>query len=238
MAVMDSDKKDLFFILLRLKSYLISLIEKPDECENEFKYTEEFLDRCFPEDKNEIIETLEENNIFGDCDIVFNDKIHLIFKKIAIQNSPNLDLESILRKFDINSNELFNNQKKFKDYIDERENNLKIILEILFGLAKEWAAHKEIESNVDTYSILNDEDVIRPDEEIRLDNLDVNASISFEKITSYTEKYLNSLADYYFKYGGNLSLEKFINNINKLKKEVDQKYSDLLKNHGLNPDKK
>ncbi|KAB2837641.1 MAG: hypothetical protein F9K45_12440, partial [Melioribacteraceae bacterium] len=166
---MDSDKKDLYFILLRLKSYLISLIDNAENCDNEFKFTEEFLERCFPDEKNEIINLLENNKIFGDCDIVFNDKIHLVFKKIALQNNSKLDLESILHKFDINSEELIGSQKEIENYIAERENNLKLILETLFNLAKEWAAHKEIESNVDNYSILNDEDVIRPDEEIRLD---------------------------------------------------------------------
>lgn len=76
---MDSQKQDLFFILLRLKSYLISLIDKAENCENEFKFTEEFLERCFPEEKTEIINILEDNKIYGDCDIVFNDKIHLVF---------------------------------------------------------------------------------------------------------------------------------------------------------------
>lgn len=235
---MDSDKKDLFFILLRLKSYLISLIDNAENYDNEFKFTEEFLERCFPEEKNEIINLLENNKIFGDCDIVFNDKIHLVFKKIALQNNSKLDLESILHKFDINSEELIGSQKEIEDYIAERENNLKLILETLFNLAKEWAAHKEIESNVDNYSILNDEDVIRPDEEIRLDNLDVNASISFEKISRITEKYLDSFADYYFKYGGNISLEKFTNYLEDFKKSINQKYSTLLKNNGLNSGKK
>jgi len=231
---MDSDKKDLFFILLRLKSYLISLIDNAENCDNEFKFTEEFLERCFPDEKNEIINLLENNKIFGDCDIVFNDKIHLVFKKIALQNNSKLDLESILHKFDINSEELIGSQKEIENYIAERENNLKLILETLFNLAKEWAAHKEIESNVDNYSILNDEDVIRPDEEIRLDNLDVNASISFEKISRITEKYLDSFADYYFKYGGNISLEKFTNYLEDFKKSINLKYSTLLKNNGLN----
>lgn len=235
---MDSKKQDLFFILLRLKSYLISLIDNAENCDNEFKYTEEFLERCFPEEKVEIINILEDNKIYGDCDIVFNDKIHLVFKKIALQNNSTLDLESILQKFDINSHELIGSQKEIEEYIAERETNLKRILEILFALAKEWAAHKEIENNVDTYSILNDEDVIRPDEEIRLDNLDVNASISFEKISRVTEKYLDSFADYYFKYGGNLSLEKFTGYLEDFKKNINKKYSALLKDHGLNSDKK
>ena len=233
---MDSEKKDLFFILLKLKSYLISLIDNAENCENEFKYSEEYLDRCFPEYKSEVINLLEENNIFGDCDIVFNDKVHLVFKKIAYENQPNINLESILQKFDINSQELINNQKKIEEYINERENRLKIILEILFHIAKEWSVHKEIESNVDSYSVLNDEDVIRPDEEIRLDNLDVNASISFERITNLTEKYLNNMAEYYFKYGGNLSLEKFIKYLELLKQNISLKYSDLLRENGLNND--
>lgn len=235
---MNSEKKDLFFILLRLKSYLISLIDNADNCVNEFKNSEEFLDRCFPESKNEILNLLEENKIFGDCDIVFNDKIHLLFKKIAIQNQPSVNLETILHKFDINSQELINSQKEIEQYIIERENNLKVILELLFNIAKEWAAHREIESNVDNYSILNDEDVIRPDEEIRLDNLDVNATISFERISSLTEKYIDIMSDYYFKYGGNLSLEKFIKYVEQLKQNINKKYSELLKKNGLDPGNK
>ena len=230
---MEQQKNDLFFILLKLKSYLISLIDDAQNCENEFKYTEEYLERCFPERKSEIINLLEENNIYGDCDIVFDEKIHLKFKEIALKADENLNLKSMLEKFDINSEELIKNEKEKQKYVYERETSLRKVLELLFTLAKEWASHKEIENNVDNYSRLNDEELLRPNEEIKLDNLDVNASISFERIMTFTQKYLDAFADYYFRYGGDISLEKFLKDLEKLKDNVSDKYSKLLKDHGL-----
>ena len=54
---MENEKFNLLFTLLRLKSYLISLIDDPDNCGDTFQFTEEYLSRIYPEKSTEIIFT-------------------------------------------------------------------------------------------------------------------------------------------------------------------------------------
>ncbi len=57
--------------------------------------------------------------------------------------------------------------------------------------------------------------------------------ISFKNILRLTNDYLKYFVDYYFSYGGNISLEIFSTDLEKLKNEIDSKYSDLFKKYGL-----
>lgn len=220
---------DLLFTLLKLKSYLLSLIDDPEECESNFYYTEEYLTRRVPEKKNEIIETLRKNGINCDSDIVFDEQVHIKFKEIAVKSISVVNLAKVLEELKIKSEEL----QKSDVYIIEREEKLKEIISILFQLAKSWSIRKELENDVDNYSFLAEEDVIRPDEKKIVSGLGNVTSISFEQISKQTMQYLSTLIDYYFDYGGDLNLEKFITSIEEIKESVTQKYMELFKNSGL-----
>jgi len=230
---MEPDKPDLFFILLKLRSYLVSLLNSPEECDDSFTYTEEFLERRYPEFKEEIIELLVANNINNDMDIAFNEKIVFRFKDMVSGNEKRTDLAGLLKKFEIEALSIEKENKEKLSYINERERELNKIVEILFQLATNWAVHKELESRVDDYSALSDEDLIRPEEERSFDALDKNTHLSFDKISKLTEKYLRLLTDYYFKYGGDLTLIEFVEELDKIKASVFKKYSELFKKHGL-----
>ena len=120
--------------------------------------------------------------------------------------------------------------------ISEREKKLSEILDTLFQLATNWALLKELEDQVDDYSILNDEEVIRPDEEKNLNTLDDTTFRAFSTISDLTKEYMNKLTDYYFNYGGDIALKDFILSLDETKKDVIKKYFKLFKDHGLDPD--
>ncbi len=230
---MEPDKPDLFFILLKLRSYLVSLLNSPEECDDSFTYTEEFFDRRYPEFKEEVIELLVSNNINNDMDIAFNEKIVFRFKDMVSDSEEHTDLAGLLKKFEIEAHSIEKENKQKLNYINEREQELNKVVEILFQLATNWAVHRELESRVDDYSTLSDEDLIRPEEEASFDTLDKNTYMSFDKISKLTEKYIHILTDYYFKYGGDLTLIEFVEELDRIKASVFRKYSELFRKHGL-----
>jgi hypothetical protein len=220
---------DLLFTLLKLKSYLISLIDEQEEGGSSFQYTEEYLNRRVPERRDEIIYLLKENGINSDADIALDEQVHLKFKEIAMRTIPVVDLPKFLEDLQIESAEL----KKSDTYAAEREEKLKEILSILFKIAKSWSIRKELETDVDNYSTLAEEDVIRPDERKIVSGLGNVTSISFEQISKQTIYYLEQMIDYYFYYGGDLNLEKFLESLNHIKDLVSNKYIELFRNSGM-----
>ncbi len=234
---MSAENNDLFYTLLKLKSYLISLVDDPNECENDFIYTSEYLERKYPGQKEEIINLLLESGINGDCDIIFDEQIHHKFKDIAGKTQKEIDLLDLLEKLKIDSEELIK-KEAVENYKSQKEYDVKNILNSLFELAKAWSSHKEINKNFDNYSVLDEEDMIRPNEENKLNNLDQNSELSFRFISSHTLKYLELYAEYYFQHGGDVFLNKFKEELDNLKKIISEKYEDFLKNHGIKPGSK
>jgi len=226
---MSKENFDLFLTLIKLKSYLISIVDQPEDCLRNFNYTEEYLTRKCPEQKDFIVSLLKENKINSDCDIAFDETIHEKFKEIAINKNKLVDLPTLLSKFEIEANNLTVDDK----YLFEREEYIKEILNTLFHIAKNWAARKEIENDVESFSTLEEEELIRPDEEQKLNRLDNYNSLSFNNISILTRKYIEQYTDYYFKYGGDISLEEFLNYIPNLKEAITQKYKKLFKDSGL-----
>ena len=232
-----TEKPDLFYILLKLRSYLVSLINSPEECDDSFSYTEEFLERRYPEMKEEIMELLITNGINSDYDIAFNEKIVFKFKDMISGTEKRTDISSLLKKYDIDAISLERDRKKSESLKNERERELNKVIETLFQLAANWAVHRELENKVDDYSTLSEEDLIRPDEAKSYDTLGKNTYASFDKISKLTEKYIHLLTDYYFHYGGDLTLIEFVEELEKIKVTVFKKYADLFKKHGLEGNK-
>lgn len=232
---MSAEQFDLFLILLKLKSYLISLIDNPDFETDSLEITEEFLDRKYPELKSEIIEMFIEHKIHNDSEIAFNDKIHVKFKEMVKGKSGTFNLASILEKYNIQSVAEDNRDRSIDELRIAREQKLKEIVTVLFQLARLWTQRSTLEENVDDFSILDEEELIRPDEEKELGKLDRDTFISFNTISKISNLYLEQLIEYYFQFGGDLALPEFIEELEALKKIVKQKYSDLLNNSGLNP---
>ncbi len=230
---MAADKNDLFLTLLKLKSYLASMIdEKSDEYEN-FNLTNEYLDKKAPERKIEIINLLEDNEIYSDAEIAFDEKIIFKFRAIAGQSRNRIDLVEFLKNLDVDAGSLETRDAALTNYIMEREKKFSEILEILFQLATNWTILKELEDKVDEFSILNDEDMIRPEEEKNLDSIDNTTSKAFILISDLTKNYIEKLTDYYFTYGGNVALKDFVEGLDKFKKSIAQKYIELFKQNGL-----
>jgi hypothetical protein len=227
------DKPDLFYILLKLRSYLVSLINSPEECDDTFTITEEFLERRYPEMKEEIMELLMDNGINSDYDIAFNEKIVFKFKDMIAETEKRTDISTLLKKYDIDAISLERDRKKLESFKNERERELNKVIENLFQLAANWAVHRELENKVDDYSTLSEEDLIRPEEEKSYDTLGKNTDASFDKISKLTEKYIQLLTDYYFRYGGDLTLIEFVEELEKIKVSVFKKYADLFKKHGF-----
>ena len=227
------EKPDLFYVLLKLRSYLVSLINSTEECDESFIYTEEFLVRRFPEMKEEVMELLIENGISNDCDIAFNEKIVFKFKDMVSGAEKQTDITTLLKKFDIEAISLERDRKKLESFKNERERELNKVIETLFQLAANWAVHRELENKVDDYSTLSEEELIRPEEEKSFDDLGKNTTLSFDKISKLTEKYIHLLTDYYFHYGGDLTLIEFVEELDKIKASVFKKYAELFKKHGL-----
>ena len=142
----------------------------------------------------------------------------------------------MLEEFEIEVNEALIKEDNISKFRREREEKLNEIINILFKLAKEWYMHHEIEDSIDDFNALDDVELLRPDEEKQLDVLGDNSVYSFDIISKQTEKYIELLSDYYFKYGGDLILAGFVNDISKLKSVVAKKYSNLSKENGIDID--
>ncbi|HED08485.1 MAG TPA: hypothetical protein ENI57_10255 [Ignavibacteria bacterium] len=233
---MAAYQSEILITLVKLRYYLISLIESPEECYDNFNISEEFFERRNINNGQELIERLQDNGISNDCDIAFNKDIHNIFKIVAKDFSSNPDLKSILEEFEIEVNEAHIKEDNISKFRREREEKLNVIINILFKLAKNWSMHHEIEDSIDDFNVLDDVELLRPDEEKQLDVLGDNSVYSFDIISKQTEKYIELLSDYYFKYGGDLILASFVNDISNLKSEVAKKYSNLSKKNGLGID--
>src|SRR5690606_17931497 len=120
------------------------------------------------------------------------------------------DISELLKKYEIDSISLERDRKKLESFRNERERELNKVIETLFQLAANWAVHRELENKVDDYSTLSEEELIRPDEAKSYDTLGKNTYASFDKISKLTEKYIHHLTDYYFQYGGDLTLIEFV----------------------------
>jgi hypothetical protein len=228
---MSQESFDLFLTLIKLKSYLISLVDQPEDCYRNFDLTEEYLKRRCPDRREEILELLKKNKINSDSDIAFDETVHEKFKEIAALESNLVDLPTLFEKLEIDAKNLFN-QEILKT---QREEKIKEILKVLFHLAQNWVARKELENDVEDYSLLEEEEVIRPEEEKKLSNLDTYNSISYNNISILSKKYIEQLTEYYFQYGGDISLVDFVNYLTDLKRVITKKYMELFKEHGLDP---
>lgn len=234
---MNNEQFDLFLILLKLKSYLVSLLDDPRNEGDSFEYTIEFLDRKYPNLKDEILELLTLFQIHNDAEIAFNEKIHLKFKEMVKDREPVSDLNSILSQLQILSPDLLSKEKQIDEMKIERDEKLKDVINVLIQLARMWSIKGELDRDVDDYSVLEEENMMRPDEHAKLNKLDENLEVSFNTINQLTTFYMEKMLDYYFNYGGNLSLENFVRGLEVFKKSVSSKYSELFKKHGLDPNK-
>lgn len=115
-----------------------------------------------------------------------------------------------------------------------REQKLKEIVTILLQLARLWTQRSALEENVDDFSFLDEEELIRPDEIKELGKLDNDTFRSFNTISKISNLYLEQLIEYYFQFGGDLALPEFIDELETLKNLVKQKYNNLFNNSGLN----
>lgn len=233
---MEKEKINLFMTLLKLKSYLVSIIDDRSDENDNFNLSIEYLTRKFPAAKDEIIALLENHGIYSDNEIAFSDKIILKFREIANEDKHKTNLFNMLKNLDIEARDSVLKDAGRSNYILDREKKLNDILDLVFQLATNWALLKELEDNVDDYSILNEENVIRPEEEENLNKLDNTTSKTFEALSELTKKYIERLTDYYFTYGGDIALKDFVENLEMTKRSVAQKYIELFKRYGLDSD--
>ena len=230
---MSTEQFDLFLILLKLKSYLVSLVDEPVESENAFEFTEEFLERKYPERKNEVMELLNLSKIQSDVQIAFDEKIHLKFRDMVKVKESATGLSEILERFNIESISETNKEKALDEIKNAREDKLKQIVALLFQLARVWTQRSELENNVEDFSFLEEEEVIRPEEQKQLGKLDDDTMISFNTISKLSHLYLEQLIDYYFQFGGDIALPEFVKGLEEFKNAVESKYKDLFKKSGL-----
>lgn len=227
---MNGENFNLFLTLVKLKFYIVSMVDSPSAGKT-FYLTEEFLERRAPEWKSEILSTLKSHNIKNDAAIAFDDAIVLKFRKIADEKEQHTSLSSILNNLEIVSKAL--SSSSADEYRSEREQLAHSILEDLFQLSSNWVLHKELENRFDEYSVLDEEEVIRPDEAEKLDMLNSNTDNSFKMISDLTTNYINQLADYYFKFGGDIHLKDFWRDLEKIKKDIVARYRELFNSFGL-----
>lgn len=225
--------QDLLYVLLKLRSYLISLIDVNNTTPENFNYTEEYLDRRFPEIKAELMELLIENDFNSDKDIIVDPQIYNRFVNLSKNVDSRENLAQILGKMNISTPDEDLENEDFEKYKSDRDFALKEVVDLLLRLARTWASHQELESIVDQYFILEEEEVLRSEEINKLDNLASNAAVSLRQILVFTKKYLHCLIDYYFKYGGDLPLNDFVRDLESIKREISYKYIKLFKENGL-----
>lgn len=228
------EKNQIFIILVRLKSYLMSVIDsKENELEDQFFFTKEYLERKYPEEIIEILDVLTSHGIYSDMQITFDEDIHVKFQQLVDEVNPQVNLASMLENLKISAEELQSRERHLDEIKNKRADDLKRIITIIFQMAKFWTRHQQIEDDVENYSRLEDEEMIRPEEEKKLFHLDKTAFLSFDNIAQLTKIYLELLTDYYFDHGGNINLEKFLKEIDAIKTEVEDKYTTLLKKFGV-----
>lgn len=225
---MNTDKVDLFVKLVKLKSYLVSMIDNYNDSPESLYHTEEFLDLRYPEEKDEIIALLKENNIFSDREIVFDTQIHMKFKSIAEGIPRGVSLDKIFEKVGISSGEFESIEEFLDNYKNQREEDLKNIVEMLLQLAKLWVSHLEIENSADDLLALHEEEVIRPEENEEMEDISKNSESSLMKLTAMTKKYLELLSNYFFNYGGDIQLKSFLFDLEKYIKKVEDRYQKLI----------
>ena len=230
---MEKEKINLFMMLLKLKSYLVSMIDSRSEEYDDFSLSTEYLTQKFPGARDEIIKILEDHGIYSDNEIAFSDKIIIKFREIANEDRNKINLVNLLKNLEIEARDSILKDSGRSTYILDREKKLNEILDFIFQLATNWSLLKELEDNVDDYSVLNEENLIRPEEEENLNKLDITTSKAFENISSLTKKYIERLTDYYFTYGGDIALKDFVEELEKTKRSVAQKYIELFKKYGL-----
>lgn len=233
---MEKEKINLFMVLLKLKSYLVSMIDNRSEEYDNFNISQEYLSKKFPTAKEDIINILEDHGIYSDNEIAFSDKIILKFREIASEDRGKISLINLLTNLEIEARDSVLKDSGRSTYILEREKKLNEILDLIFQLATNWALLKELEDNVDDYSVLNEENVIRPEEEENLNKLDSTTTKAFENISNLTKQYIKLLTDYYFTYGGDVALKDFVDELENTKQSVVQKYVTLFKKFGLDTD--
>ncbi len=230
---MSENNEDIFFILLRLKSFLLAMMDSPENCLQDFTYTEEYLERKYPEKAEEILSLLNEHNLTTDCDIAFNEKVHLVFKDIAASYLNKLDLNSILSKYEIKTLPAETKDTELERLRIEKEQKIKRIVLTLFQVAKIWSSHNEIDSTIDNFSFLEDIELIRPEELKKLSELDRSSQTSFKTIKELTSNYITAMIDYLFRYGGDFTLKEFSENLEELNKLITEKYNELFNSSGL-----
>jgi hypothetical protein len=217
---MKEEKNNLFLTLLKLKSYLVSMIDEPGEQSGSLKMTEQYLDLKFPNRKVEIINLLEDNNIYSDNEIAFDGKIIFKFKSIANKTKPKSDLMEILNKLDIEAKDIILNETARISLATEREKKSCEILFVLFQLSTNWEVLKDLEEKADNFSALNAEELIRPDEEKSFNALDSTTLKAVDTISIFTKRYLELLTDYYYTYGGGESLKEFMEDLERIKNQL------------------
>ncbi len=198
-----------------------------------FEYTEEYLLRKYPERKEEVIQLLKENKIESDGQIAFDENIQHKFKEIVIGPDSPQKLSEILDKFQIAAISDTLKEKILDGIKHSRQQKLKEIVSVLLQLARIWTKRNEIENSIEDFSLLDEEDLIRPEELRELGQLDHATSVSYKTISKLSEIYLEQLADYYFRFGGDVSLVQFIDSMEEFKRIVSLKYRDLFNEHGL-----
>jgi hypothetical protein len=213
------------------------MIDDPSMEYNGFDYTEEYLLRKYPERKEEVLELLISNKIESDAQIAFSEDIQHKFKEMIIGLESPHKLPEILDRYQIAAIQDTLKEKTLDNFKLIREQKLKEIVSVLLQLARIWTKRNEIENNIEDFSLLDEEDVIRPEELEELGQLDFETSVSYKTISKLTEIYLEQLADYYFKFGGDVSLMKLLDSMDEFKRVVVSKYRNLYNEHGLDPNK-
>ncbi len=230
---MGANKNNLFLILLKLKSYLASMMDESSDASDNFNLTSEYLNKKFPNRKDEILNLLEDNEIYSDNEIAFNEKIILKFRTIAGKSQSKTNLGELLKKLNVDTESSFSKEAGITNYIIEREKKFGEILDILFQLAANWTILKELEDKADEFSILDEEEMIRPEEEKNLNSIDNTTTKEFILLSDLTKKYIEKLTDYYFTYGGDVALKDFVEELEVIKKSIAKKYFDLFSQNGL-----
>jgi hypothetical protein len=234
---MASEKIELFVILLKLKSFLVGMLDDPSVETGGLELTGEYLDRKYPERKEEVLDLLSDNNLVSDSQIAFGENVQQKFREIISGLDMTHSLREMLDKFRISADDISASEKTLEEIKQSREQKLKEIVSLLLQLARIWTMRNELENNIEDFSLLDEEELIRPDELKELDKLDEATSSSYATISKLTEIYLEQFADYYFRFGGDIPLNDFIGNLDKLKKKVLSGYRDLYRNLGAEPGK-
>lgn len=230
---MSNEKQDLFILLLKLKSYLVSMIDDDTDENSNLYFTEEYLDKRYPEKKEEIISLLQNYELNSDSEIVYNEQVHHIFKEMVESNTKSTNLDHILKQQKINAYTPSEVEKFLENFQHNRDSTIKEMVGLLLKLTKYWSNYHEIETLVDDYIELDEKEVLRPEEEERFQTLDKNASLSLDQISAITKKYLELWIDFLFKFGGDIQLREFTAQFDELNKTVNYYYNELFLKSGL-----